>query len=92
MAVACASARVTSFRITIQTPYLGATLGATWSDNLSGIPDCHEQRTGTRPRSRTDLNGSGCPHMELRIRRLGVRVPPSAPANVSAGQGPHSRV
>jgi hypothetical protein len=30
-----------------------------------GIPDAHEQRAGTHPRSRTDLNGSGCPHMEL---------------------------
>ena len=29
----------------------------------------HEQRVGTRPRSRTDLNGYGCPDMELRIRR-----------------------
>ena len=34
-----------------------------------GIPDGHEQRVGMRPRSRTDLNGAGCPHMELRIRR-----------------------
>jgi len=38
-----------------------------------GIPDGHEQRPGTRPRSRTDLNGSGCPHRNLRIRRSSLR-------------------
>ena len=53
--------------------------GSHRDERPSGIPDGHEQRAGTRPRSRTDLNGSGYPHMELRIRRLGVRVPPSAP-------------
>ena len=26
------------------------------------------------------MNGFGCPHRNLRIRRLGVRVPPSAPS------------
>jgi hypothetical protein len=31
-----------------------------------------EQRAKTSPRSRTDLNGSGYPHMELPIRRLGA--------------------
>ena len=33
------------------------------------LPDFHEQPPGTTPRSRTDPNGSGCPHMELRIKR-----------------------
>ena len=44
-----------------------------WDD-----PNRPGQPAVTSPRSRTDLNGSGCPHMDLRIRRLGVRVPPSA--------------
>jgi hypothetical protein len=38
----------------------------------SGSPDSYEQRPRTRPRSRTNLNESGCPHRELRIRRSGA--------------------
>jgi hypothetical protein len=56
----------------------GSHAGSHPGERPSGIPNGHEQREGTRPRSRTDLNRSGRPHMELRIRRLGVRVPPSA--------------
>ena len=44
----------------------------------SDDPDPPGQPGETSPRSRTDLNGSGRPHGYLRIRRLGVRVPPSA--------------
>jgi hypothetical protein len=45
----------------------------------SVAPDPPGQPAETSPRSRTDLNGSGCPRRYLRIKRLGVRVPPSAP-------------
>ena len=38
---------------------VGATLGATRANYLSLSPDRHEQRARTKPRSRTDLNGSG---------------------------------
>ena len=51
----------------------GSHAGSHRGERLSGIPDGHEQRAGTRPRSRTDLNGSGHPHMELRIRRSSLR-------------------
>jgi hypothetical protein len=40
-----------------------------------GAADSHEQRPGTRPRSRTDLNRSGCLYGHLRIRRSCRRVP-----------------
>jgi hypothetical protein len=45
------------------------------------LPECLDvpgQPTGTRPRSRTDLNQPGSRYGDLRIRRLEVRVPPSA--------------
>ena len=40
----------------------GSHAGSHRGERPSGIPDGHEQRTGTRPRSRTDLNGSGRPY------------------------------
>src|SRR2546430_140548 len=45
----------------------GSHAGSHRGERLSEIPDSPEQRAETSPRSRTDLNGSGCPHMELRI-------------------------
>ena len=80
----------------------GSHAGSHRGERPSGIPDGHEQRAGTKPRSRTDLNGSGCRYGNLRIRRLGVRVPPSAlmkyqvrhhkrhkrPVPTSTGNGP----
>jgi hypothetical protein len=57
----------------------GSHAGSHGDERPSTSSDSRGQRAGTRPRSRTDLNGSGCPHGYLRIRRLGVRVPPSAP-------------
>ena len=55
--------------------------GSHSDERPSSSPDSPEQRAAARPRSRTDLNGSGRPHAYLRIRRLGVRVPPSAPGH-----------
>ena len=54
-------------------------------------PHGYEQRAGIRPRSRTVLNRSGYPHMELRIRRSsgqaeGARVL----AGLRSGDGPLS--
>ena len=69
----------------------GSHAGSHRDERPSGIPDEDEQRAGTRPRSRTVLNGFGCPHMELRIRRLGVRVPPSAPPKPHAEALPGRR-
>lgn len=46
--------------------FMGVTLGATGMNNLL-VPDCHEQRAATHPRSRTDLNGAGRLHGYLRI-------------------------
>jgi len=48
---------------------LGATLRATWTTDLLRFSDLHGQPTGSRPRSPTDLNGSGCPYGYLRNRR-----------------------
>jgi hypothetical protein len=44
----------------------GATLGATGTNDL---PEIRTKMNSGRehPRPRTVLNGSGCPHMELRI-------------------------
>jgi hypothetical protein len=47
----------------------GSHAGSHRPERPSGIPDGHEQCQGTRPRSRTDLNESGYPHRNLRIRR-----------------------
>ncbi len=58
---------------------MGATLGATGTNNFPILWTCPDSRWGTSPRSRTDLNGPGLQYGHLRIRRLGVRVPPSAP-------------
>jgi hypothetical protein len=52
---------------------IGSHAGSHADEQPSGDPDEYEQRDGTRPRSWTDLNRSGYPHMELRIRRLGGR-------------------
>jgi hypothetical protein len=62
---------------------VGATLGATRMNNLRMIRTRPDNRGETSPRSRTDLNGSGRPRGYLRIRRLGVRVPPSAPRSTA---------
>ena len=57
----------------------GGHAGSHTDEQPSDVSDPLVQPGETSPRSRTDLNGSGCPHRNLRIRRLGVRVPPSAP-------------
>ena len=49
-----------------------------WEPRNERLPDCLDvpgQPTGTRPRSRTDLNGSGRPRGYLRVRRLRRRLP-----------------
>jgi hypothetical protein len=56
----------------------GSHVGSHADEQPSEAPDLHEQPEERSPRLRTDLNRSGRPDMELRIRRLGVRVPPSA--------------
>jgi hypothetical protein len=58
---------------------LGAALGATGTNDFGYLRTYANSEHGPIPRSRTVLNGSGRPHWNLRIRRLGVRVPPSAP-------------
>ncbi len=50
----------------------GSHAGSHTDERPSGTPDLHGQPTAARPRSRTDLNGSGRPHRYLRIRRSGV--------------------
>src|SRR5208337_906083 len=57
----------------------GSHAGSHRGEQPSKTSDLREQRAGTPPRPRTVLNGSGCPYRYLRIRRLGVRVPPSPP-------------
>jgi hypothetical protein len=47
---------------------LGSHAGSHTDEQPRDAPDPRGQPGGTGPRSRTDLNGSGCPHMELRIR------------------------
>ena len=59
---------------------LGSHAGSHVGGQPPGNPDEHEQRVGTRPRSRTDLNGCGCPHMELRV------------SPCTAGAAPYRRV
>ena len=67
-------------RILLKTisPALGVRLGATRMNNLRMIRTRLDNRKGTSPRSRTDLNGAGRPHRNLRIRMPGVRVRPNA--------------
>jgi hypothetical protein len=48
----------------------GSHAGSHTDEQPSDDPDPPGQREEASPRSRTGLNGSGCPHMELRIRRL----------------------
>jgi hypothetical protein len=69
----------------------GSHAGSHPAERLCGFPDSHERRAGKCPRSRTDLNGSGCPDMELRIRRSSGR-PESARvlAGLRSGDGPLS--
>ena len=45
----------------------GSHTGSHRDEQLSGISDLHEQRAGTPPRSRTDLNGLDHPYGYLRI-------------------------
>jgi len=48
------------------------------SHGNEGLPDCLDvsgRPTGTRPRSRTVLNGTGRPHGNLRIRSLSTGFP-----------------
>ena len=56
----------------------GSQAGSHTDERLPGSTDFNGQPTRTPPRSRTDLNGPGCLQRNLRIRRLRVRVPPSA--------------
>jgi hypothetical protein len=51
----------------------GSHAGSHTDERHLDSPDFHGQPTGTHPRSRTDLNGSGRPHMELRIKRSGLK-------------------
>ncbi len=57
-------------------PVRGSHAGSHTDERPSGSPDSYEQRPRTRPRSRTNLNESGCPHRELRIRRSRARCVP----------------
>jgi len=57
----------------------GSQSGSHSRGRLAGTPDGNERPAAMRPRSRTDLNTYARPRGYLRIRRLGVRVPPSAP-------------
>jgi hypothetical protein len=47
---------------------VGGHAGSHADERHRASPDFHGQPPGTTPRSRTDPNGSGCPHMELGIR------------------------
>jgi hypothetical protein len=49
-------------------PLSGSHAGSHRDEQPRGSPDSNGQRVATRPRSRTDLNRSGRPHMELPIR------------------------
>jgi len=72
-------------------PPLGSHARSHRGEQPSGIPDEDEQRAGTRPRSRTDLNGSGCPDIELRIRRSSQRLEGARVlAELRSGDGPLS--
>ena len=63
---------VTSTRASrCQAPCSGGSQAGSHTDERPYRPsDLHGQPTGTRPRSGTDLNGSGCPYGYLRIGRL----------------------
>ena len=65
----------------------GSHAGSHRGERPSGIPDGHEQRAGTKPRSRTDLNGSGCRYGNLRICEVGGSSP-SERATVSPARRP----
>src|SRR5580700_11970488 len=73
----------------------GSHAGSHTDEQPSDASDPVVQPGETSPRSRTDLNGFGCPYGYLRIRRLGVRVPPSAPGRrplaITAGGNDQSR-
>jgi hypothetical protein len=58
----------------------GSHAGSQADERHSGSPDSREQRAAARPGSRTDLNGSGCPHRHLRQKgeRRGCRPCPAA--------------
>ena len=60
-------------------PLVGSHAGSHTDERPCDSPNSRGQRTRTHPRSRTDPNWRGCLYRNLRIRRLGVRVPPSAP-------------
>src|ERR1700760_715375 len=60
---------------------VGSHAGSHTDEQPSDDPDPPGQPEETSPRSRTDLNGAERPHRHLRIRRLEVRVPPSAPGH-----------
>ena len=51
--------------------------GSHRGERSPGTSDSHEQRAGARPRSRTDLNRSGCPYGYLRIKGRRNRRPES---------------
>jgi hypothetical protein len=53
----------------------GSHAGSHADERPSSSPDSREQRAAARPRSRTHLNGSGCPYGYLRIRRLYTGFP-----------------
>jgi hypothetical protein len=67
---------------------VGATLGAIRTNNPWNAPDPAGQPGATSPRSRTDLNGSGRPHMELRIWVVPATCPIGRPVRDCHG---HSR-
>ena len=52
----------------------GSHAGSHTDEQPSHDPDPPGQPEGTSPRSRTDLNGTGCPYGNLRIRTLGVQI------------------
>jgi hypothetical protein len=51
---------------------MGATLGATGTNNFPILWTCPDSRWGTSPRSRTDLNGPGLQYGHLRIRKVEI--------------------
>src|SRR5689334_7535892 len=65
---------------------LGSHAGSHTDGQPWDAPDRREQRGEISRRSRTVLNGAGRPRGHLRIRRLGVRVPPSAPSSAAGSE------
>jgi hypothetical protein len=59
----------------------GSHAGSHTDERPRDSQDLRGQPALSRPKSRTDLNGPGCLHGNLRIKRLGVRIPPSAPSS-----------